>query len=704
MIYSDIAPGYRAMDNCYKYTDDDSTITCYRYTREALKNKIKTTDKELNTNGVYMLIGEEDDKVKVYVGQGTTVISRVRKHLSSQAMTDECYYPYWNFALVFVCNNTEPSKQWTTATIDDLESILIDDTRPKYSWNQKDENIKNPIYPEMIRSNARKISDIKNYVHNLQFTFMDKVDEKDTDETDTIAVETKKFIDATVNLYTINLEPNALIPEYTTPEAVVNKMLDMLPWETFDHTTTFFDPACKGGEFLALIHDRLLKKLENDEYFSKYSEAERFIRIHDHIINNQLYGMAIGENSYRVAKERVYDCKNIMFAGNNYIEILKQFRSLNKEKVSETTKFEHELIRRQFGKDMKIDVVVGNPPYQGADNKSSIYPEFVEYAVDLSDITCMITRDNWLTGMAFEDLRNHLTDKGNVTKIYHYPVVGEIFNNVGVAVAYFIWNRQAEGKTLYTRIENNEIVLSQNGNIKNITLSETACNIIDKIPVTVDWGSYFSSRSYAFMDQRKRKALKSSNIQDENYNVAVLVNKDKAIYTAISNFQNVDEVKKYKVLCGVVINEALLGSPGNVLTNIKAIAPMQVASETWSLIATFNTEEETVNCKKYVQSRFFRFLANQTVNNRATVTKNAFKYIPIQDFTSQSDIDWSQSISDIDQRLYKKYNLTDAEISYIESTIKPMDSKPTKIQITKEDLLANYMHSQLEGGNRDGEE
>ena len=49
MIYSDIAPGYRAMDNCYKYTDDDSTITCYRYTREALKNKIKTTEAVINT-------------------------------------------------------------------------------------------------------------------------------------------------------------------------------------------------------------------------------------------------------------------------------------------------------------------------------------------------------------------------------------------------------------------------------------------------------------------------------------------------------------------------------------------------------------------------------------------------------------------------------------------------------------------------------
>lgn len=169
------------------------------------------------------------------------------------------------------------------------------------------------------------------------------------------------------------------------------------------------------------------------------------------------------------------------------------------------------------------------------------------------------------------------------------------------------------------------------------------------------------------------------------------------VYTNIDNFQNKDEVMKYKVLCGVKINEALSTSPGNVLTNIKAIGPRQVASETWSLIATFDNEEETVNCKKYVLTRFFRFLANQTVNVKATVTKNAFKYIPIQDFTSSSDIDWSQPLDNIDEQLYKKYGLSDDEIAYIESMIKPMDDivQTPKPRFTPEDVQANYINQMI---------
>jgi hypothetical protein len=50
-----------------------------------------------------------------------------------------------------------------------------------------------------------------------------------------------------------------------------------------------------------------------------------------------------------------------------------------------------------------------------------------------------------------------------------------------------------------------------------------------------------------------------------------------------------------------------------------------------------------------------------------------FSAVPLQDFTSNSDLDWSQPISDIEQQLYKKYNLTDEEIAYIEKTIKPME-------------------------------
>ena len=76
----------------------------------------------------------------------------------------------------------------------------------------------------------------------------------------------------------------------------------------------------------------------------------------------------------------------------------------------------------------------------------------------------------------------------------------------------------------------------------------------------------------------------------------------------------------------------------------------------------------------------------------------------LQNFTFTSDIDWSQSIADIDKKLYKKYNLTDAEISYIEGTVKSMDiepSKPTntepsKQKYTPQDLEANYINRQLQ--------
>ena len=49
-----------------------------------------------------------------------------------------------------------------------------------------------------------------------------------------------------------------------------------------------------------------------------------------------------------------------------------------------------------------------------------------------------------------------------------------------------------------------------------------------------------------------------------------------------------------------------------------------------------------------------------------------WKYVPLQDFTSSSDIDWSKSISEIDQQLYKKYGLSEEEINFIETNVKEM--------------------------------
>ena len=186
------------------------------------------------------------------------------------------------------------------------------------------------------------------------------------------------------------------------------------------------------------------------------------------------------------------------------------------------------------------------------------------------------------------------------------------------------------------------------------------------------------------MDQRKRERLTEYCVyrQDDEHTVGVMINGEPPIYVNINNFNNSDEVYKYKVMCGVIVNEASIENPGNVLTNIKAIGKGIVASETWSLVASFNTEEETVNCKKYIMTKFVRFVANQSVNGRSNVTDNTFECVPLQDFTASSDIDWTQTISDIDKQLYKKYNLSDEEILYIEKMIKPISNEVPKQKVT----------------------
>lgn len=55
------------------------------------------------------------------------------------------------------------------------------------------------------------------------------------------------------------------------------------------------------------------------------------------------------------------------------------------------------------------------------------------------------------------------------------------------------------------------------------------------------------------------------------------------------------------------------------------------------------------------------------------ISKETFQFVPLQDFTPASDIDWTQSVADIDRQLYRKYGLSDEEVAFIEKMIKPME-------------------------------
>ena len=108
-----------------------------------------------------------------------------------------------------------------------------------------------------------------------------------------------------------------------------------------------------------------------------------------------------------------------------------------------------------------------------------------------------------------------------------------------------------------------------------------------------------------------------------------------------------------------------------ILSSLYILKPYEICTETYLVVDAFDTQEEAQNLVAYLKTRLVRFLIAQLAATQQ-MTKDKFQYVPFQNFTESSDIDWKKSISEIDQQLYTKYHLTDEEIAFIEKMIKPM--------------------------------
>lgn len=97
-----------------------------------------------------------------------------------------------------------------------------------------------------------------------------------------------------------------------------------------------------------------------------------------------------------------------------------------------------------------------------------------------------------------------------------------------------------------------------------------------------------------------------------------------------------------------------------------------VCTETYLLIGPFDTKAEAQNALSFIHTKFFRFLV-LLIKNTQDATKQVYQFVPMQDYTENSNILWGQSTSDIDKQLYEKYNLTQEEINFIESMIRTME-------------------------------
>ena len=148
-----------------------------------------------------------------------------------------------------------------------------------------------------------------------------------------------------------------------------------------------------------------------------------------------------------------------------------------------------------------------------------------------------------------------------------------------------------------------------------------------------------------------------------------LKNERKAMWVKRSYIANHPNLEKWKV---ILPKSNGSGAIGEVLSTPLIGEPLIGHNQTFISIGAFETKAEAEACMKYVKTKFARTMLGVlkvTQDNK----KSVWKYVPLQDFTTSSDIDWSKSVHEIDEQLYQKYELSENEVDFIETNVKEME-------------------------------
>ena len=476
--------------------------------------------------------------------------------------------------------------------------------------------------------------------------------------------------------------------EVFTPPNVVNQMLDMLPKELFQSPdTTFLDPACKTGVFLREIAKRLNEGLKD-----QIPDLQQRI---DHIFQKQLFGIAITELTSLLSRRGVYCSKypnsdysvsrfkdaqgNIRFKRTEhkwkdgkcvYCGASQAQYARGDELETHAYEWIHTTIPEEIFK-MKFDVIIGNPPYQLSDGGNGasakpLYHLFVEQAKKLRPrYMTMIIPSRWYSGgKGLDEFRQTMLNDNHIRVLFDYTDSKDVFPGVDIAggICYFLWDRENPGVCKYTNCFKGK----ESSTLKELNEYATfiryplADNIIRKIHC------FSEATMDSMVTTRKPFGLATNVLPMEHGDIKLRYNKGVGNYSRSAITTGQEFIDKWKVMISYLTAEHA-GQPDKngqfrVLSTMEILPPKYVCTETYLLAGSFNSENEANNLLNYLKTRFVRFLIGQIAVSQH-ITKGCFSFTPVQDFSKP----WT------DEELYAKYGLTQEEIDFIESMIKPME-------------------------------
>ena len=341
---------------------------------------------------------------------------------------------------------------------------------------------------------------------------------------------------------------------------------------------------------------------------------------------------------------------------------------------------------------MKFDFCIGNPPYQeetSGDNDGfapPVYNKFLDSACEIADKVELIhparflfnagsTPKAWnekmLNDPQFKVLQYEedattvfpSTDiKGGIAITYHdkdkefgaihiftkYPELNTIVAKINKAMS------QSISEIVYTQNRFNlEKLYSDYPEMKNVIGSDGKDrrfrnNIFDKVKLFVD-------------DSQNRDDIPTLGVVKNKRTIKYIEKK----YVDLSH----ENISKWKTLIARANGS---GKFGETISTPVVLKPYEAYTQTFIGMGAFERKAEAENVMTYLKTKFARAMLG-VLKVTQDNDREVWRVVPLQDFTPQSDIDWSKSIPEIDQQLYKKYGLSKEEIDFIETNVKEME-------------------------------
>ncbi len=504
---------------------------------------------------------------------------------------------------------------------------------------------------------------------------------------------------STYNPDVLNCLANLSNDEVFTPPTLANQVLDLLPQELFSSpTTTFLDPVSKSGIFLREIVKRLDKGLET----KMPNRRERI----NHILRKQVFGIAITELTAHLSRRSVYCSKdasseysvtrfktasgNILYKNINHTWINGKCKYCGAsqevyDRGSEAEQYAYQFIHTDnphtLFNNMKFDVIIGNPPYQmnvGVEKENyaiALYDKFVLQAKKLLPryISIIIPARWYAGGRGLDAFRDEMLHDDSLRVLHDFPESMDCFPGVEIqgGVCYFLWDRDNKGLCkVYTHL-NNKVEegeprpLLEKGADTFIRYNKSV-SILRKIQKKNE--SSFESLVSTQTPFGIITSYKGTPQKTDPKDLKMYISGNEKEYKGGCAFAPNKMVTRNHEMIGwhkVYISKAYGGGmafPHMILGRPFYGEPCSICNQSYLVIGPFKNQKESENVISYIRTKLFRFLVLQKKNAQDAM-RGVYKFVPLQDFSHP----WT------DEMLYKKYDLNEEEIAFIESMIRPME-------------------------------